>query len=224
MFRTKNANPVISYLNLRRLIGYVGILLPLVCFLGGKLFANLPIQQSISFYYHTNVRDFFVGLLVGVSLLLITYKGYEVIDDIVSTITGIFGLGIVIFPCLLAKEVKCPIGFFQLKPDCSNILHIACSVFFFGLLAVNSFFLFTLTDKKKEMSNNKKKRNIIYKVCGILISITLIAMIIIVLTVNEQIVEEKRIVFVFETIMLVSFGVSWLVKGETILRDPKLKK
>jgi uncharacterized protein YacL len=153
-----------------------------------------------------------------------TYKGYEVIDDIVSTITGIFGLGITIFPCLLAKEVNTPIGFFQLNPKLSDILHIACSVFFFVLLAVNSLFLFTLTDKKKEMSNNKKKRNIVYKVCGILILISLIAMIIIVLTVNKQIVEEKRIVFVFETIMVVSFGVSWLVKGETILRDPKLKK
>jgi uncharacterized protein YacL len=201
----------------------LGILLPLVCFLGGKLFASLPIQQSISFYYHTNVQDYFVGLLVGVSLFLITYKGPEVIDNFVSTITGFFGLMIIIFPCLLAKEVKTPIGFFQLNPDISDKLHMICSVFFFVLLAVNSLFLFTLTDKKKEMSNNKKKRNIVYRVCGILILISIIALVIL-FKVNEQIVEEKRIVFIFETIMVVSFGVSWLVKGETILRDPKLKK
>jgi Mn2+/Fe2+ NRAMP family transporter len=162
--------------------------------------------------------------MVGVSLLFITYKGYEVIDDIVSTITGFFGLGIVIFPCLLAEEVKCRIGFFRLNPDLSDNLHIACSVFFFVLLAVNSLFLFTLTDKKKEMPNSKRKRNKVYKVCGIFILISLIALGIIWLTVNKQIVEEKRIVFVFETIMVVSFGVSWLVKGETIFRDPKLKK
>jgi len=222
--KKKNPNPLISHVTLRMWIGILGILLPAVCGLGGWLRASLDLQQSISFYYHTNVRDYFVGILVVVSLFLITYKGYEVIDDIVSTITGIFGLGITIFPCLLAKEVKMPIGFFQLNPDISNILHIICSAFFFVLLAVNSLFLFTLTDKKKEMSNNKKKRNIVYIVCGILILISIIALGIILLIVNKQIVEEKRIVFVFETIMVVSFGVSWLVKGETILRDPKLKK
>jgi len=224
MFRTKNANPVISYLNLRRLIGILGILLALVCYLGGKLFAGLPIQPSISDYYHTNVRDLFVGLLVGVSLFLMTYKGYEVVDNIVSTITGISGLGIAIFPCLLAEGVKTPIGFFQVDPNFSYTLHKICTVIFLLLLAGNSYFLFTLTDKTKEMSNNKKKRNIVYKVCGILIFISLIALVIIKLKVRPQIVEQYSIVFVLETIMLVSFGVSWLVKGETILRDPNLKK
>jgi len=222
--RTKNDNRVISYINLRRLIGIVGISLPLVCFLGGKLFSSLPLQRSISFYYHTNIGDFFVGLLVVVSLFLMTYKGYEVIDDFLTTITGFFGLMIVTFPCLLAKGDKTPIGFFQLNPVISDTLHQICSVFFFGLLAVNSFFLFTLTDKKKEMSNNKGKRNRVYKACGILMWITLIALIIIVRKVDEQIVEEKRIVFYLETIMVVSFAVSWIVKGEWIWGDPKLKK
>jgi hypothetical protein len=224
MFRTKNANPVISYLNLRNLIGILGILLALVCYLGGKLFAGLPIQPSISNYYHTNVRDLFVGLLVAVSLFLMTYKGYEVIDNIVSTVTGISALGIAIFPMLRAVGDKTPIGFFQVDPNFSYTLHKIFTVIFLLLLAGNSYFLFTLTDKTKEMSTNKKKRNIVYKVCGILIFISLIALVIIKLKVRPQIVEQYSIVFVLETIMLVSFGVSWLVKGGTILRDPKLKK
>jgi len=173
--------------------------------------------------------------MVVVSLFLITYKGYEVIDNIISTITGIFGLGIVIFPCLLDKEVqtpigcllstevKCPIGFFQRNPDISDFLHIVCSVIFFLLLAVNSFFLFTLTDKKKEMSNNKKKRNIVYRVCGIVIFISLIVLGTLFI-VNRQILEEKSIIFVLETIMVVSFGVSWIVKGGRGFKDPKSKK
>jgi cell division protein FtsW (lipid II flippase) len=204
-------------------IGILGILLPLVCWLGGKLYASLPLQQSISFYYHTNVQDFFVGILVVVSLFLISYKGYEVIDDIISTITGILGLGVVIFPCLLAKEVKTPIGFFQLNPDISDEIHMYCSVIFFLLLSANSFFLFTQTDKKKERTKNKKKRDIVYRVCGLLIFILTIALVIL-FEVNRQILEENSIVFYLETIMVVSFGVSWIVKGETIWRDPKSEK
>jgi len=218
--REKNPNPLISHVTLRRWIGILGILLPAVCGLGGWLWASLFLQQSISFYYHTNVRDYFVGILVVVSLFLITYKGYEKRDNILTTITGIFGLGVVTFPCLLDKEVGCPIGFFQLNQECSNTIHQICSVFFFGLLAANSYFLFTKTDKKKELWVNKGKRNFLYKACGILMGITLAALIVIV-EVNEHFVEENNIVFWFETIMVVSFAVSWLVKGETIWRDPK---
>jgi len=233
--RKKNVNFIISYINLRRLIGILGILLPVVCFFGGWLRASLPLQQSISFYYHTNVRDYFVGVLVLVSLFLITYKGHEVRDNILTTITGFFGLGVVTFPCLLDKEIKtsidcllstgvgCPIGFFQLNPECSDNIHMICSVFFFFLLAANSYCLFTLTDETKEMTDNKKKRNRVYKACGIVMGISLITLVILYKCFNKF-VEENRIVFYLETIMVVSFGVSWLVKGETFFRDPKSKK
>ncbi|MEJ2664743.1 MAG: DUF998 domain-containing protein, partial [Spirochaetia bacterium] len=84
MFRKKNRSIIISYIALRRLIGILGMLLPFICILGGLLFAALYVEPSISDYYYTNMRDFFVGLLFGVSLFLITYKGYELIDDIVT--------------------------------------------------------------------------------------------------------------------------------------------
>jgi len=221
MLRIKNVNPVISYFILRRLIGILGILLALVCYGGGRLFSDLSLQPSISFYYYTNVRDLFVGLLVGVSMFLITYKGYEVIDNIVSNITGMVGLGIAIFPCLFSKEVTMSVGFFQFNPELSNTLHLICSASFFVLLALNSLFLFTLTDKNKEMTENKKKRNKVYITCGIIILASLISLVFIKLTVDPKIIDEKKIVFIFEAVMLVSFGISWLVKGETIWRDPK---
>ena len=134
LLRLKNSNPVISFINLRRLIGILGMALPFVCIFGGFVFAQLEIQPSISFYYYTNVRDVFVGILVGVSMFLISYRGYEHIDALISNITGLTGLGIAIFPCFNTIFEK--VGFFQLEIKVSNIVHtVSAGLFFFRLFA-----------------------------------------------------------------------------------------
>ena len=217
MMRLKNSNPVISFINLRRLIGILGMALPLVCILGGLFFARLNIQPSISFYYYTNVRDAFVGILIGVSMFLISYRGYEYIDDLISNITGLTGLGIAIFPCLNAAFEK--VGFFQLEPKISNIVHAICAGAFFLLLAVNSIFIFTLTDKKRNMSKNKMRRNAIYIVCGIIILLSMLFLVVLHIKYFQEKLDTNIYVFILETIMLEAFGISWLVKGETILKD-----
>jgi hypothetical protein len=33
------------------------------------------------------------------------YKGYEKIDDVINTLTGIAGLGICLFPCVTTSDV-----------------------------------------------------------------------------------------------------------------------
>lgn len=218
MFRKKNKNIIISYISLRRLIGILGMLLPFICVLGGFLFSDLPVRSSISSYYHTNMRDFFVGLLVGVSLFLLTYKGYERIDNIVTSIIGLTGLGIAIFPCLNSISLTEPVGIFQISPAISNKIHLACAFIFFFLLAINSIFLFTLSKSKKiPKTRNKKIRNYIYVGCGIIILLSLLILFVRSLVGAE--VENSKTLLVFETIMLLAFGISWLVKGETLFKD-----
>lgn len=221
--RAKNINPTISFINLRKLIGILGMILPLACYLGGKLFSGLNLQPSISSYYYTNARDIFVGVLVGVSMFLVTYRGYELIDDIVSTTTGIAGLGIAIFPCLLQKVKFDEVGLFQIIATRSNILHTLCAGIFFTLLAVNSIFIFTLTDKKSSMTKNKKIRNIVYIACGVIIIVTIVVMVVLNIVFKEAGLENSPIIFILETILLEAFGISWLVKGKTILKDKRVK-
>lgn len=215
MFRKRNRSIIISYLSLRRLIGILGILLPFICVLGGLLFSDLPIRSSISSYYHTNMRDFFVGLLAGVSLFLITYKGYERIDNIVTGIIGFTGLGVAIFPCLNSLASKELVGIFQINPIISNKIHLVCAFTFFFLLAINSIFIFTLTKSKNiPKTRNKKIRNYIYIGCGIIILLSL-AILLIRALVGVEVENDKTLLFL-ETIMLVAFGTSWLVKGKTL--------
>jgi heme A synthase len=209
-------NLSLSYKSLRRLIGILGILLPFVCVLGGYLITQTPIQQSISIYYYTNMRDFFVGLMFLVSLFLITYKGYQVIDSIVTSVTGVFGLGIPLFPCFSEAFKNQKVGLFQIVSTTSDIIHLTCAASFFTLLALNSIFLFTRTENPGQQKN---KRNIIYVVCGIVMLLCLLGILIAFIKHDTILINDYNLVLICETIALMAFGISWLVKGETLFAD-----
>lgn len=215
--RTGSDRIIISYKALRRLIGILGILLPFICMLGGWLFANDSVQPSISLYYYTNMRDFLVGLLFVVSLFLMTYKGTFNIDMVVTTITGIAGLCVATFPCYNEQYEGQRVGIFQLYPETSNVVHLTCAALFFLLLAINSYFLFTrIIDA---VTPQKLKRNTIYRVCGIVIFGCLIGLFVSMIFLTPEQRANIRIVLILETIALLAFGVSWLVKGQTIWPD-----
>ena len=65
----------------------------------------------------------------------------------------------------------------------------------------------------------KKKRNIIYIICGCVILAMMILLLIVMLV--PSLIPFIGIVFVLESICLVAFGISWLVKGETLFKDEK---
>jgi len=214
-----------SYLELRKAIGILGMALPFILLIGGLIFGNKSLQYSISHYYHTNMRDFFIGLLFCISLFLVTYQGYKWYDNLITVIIGITGFGTALFPSLIGKASKCIepvstdyIGMFHLHYEVSNIIHGISAISFFLLLAINSFVIFTKSNNVP-MTENKKKRNLIYRICGIIIFISLIALLIFYLTIGLEKMICYKIPFFIETIMLLAFGFSWLVKGETFYKD-----
>ncbi|HCT31174.1 MAG TPA: hypothetical protein DIW31_10700 [Bacteroidales bacterium] len=212
-----NKDVVISYKLLRRLIGFLGILLPLICISFGWFFGDYSIQQSISIYYYTNVRDFLVGVLFVMSLFLMTYKGAYRIDNWITTITGIAGLCIAVFPCYNHKYETIRVGLFQLYPEVSNYFHLSAAALFFLLLAINSIFLFTR--KVGVTTKQKLKRNVVYITCGIIILISFLGLVISMFVFSYEQRFENKIVLLFEAIALLAFGISWLVKGQTIIPD-----
>ena len=141
------------------MLGWLGMLLPWIVVL---LIGYFP--DSISATWYTNACTVFMIILGSASLLLISYKGYEKIDDILLTCSGVAGLGVCLFPCSITS-VQGKVGTFLLDSEISNIIHFVCAIVFFGLLAYNSFFLFT--KGTGEMTKKKKIRNVIYRVCGI---------------------------------------------------------
>lgn len=101
-------------------------------------------------------------ILGAAGILLINYNGYDRHDAIICTLAGIFGLFICLFPC--ESNDYAFVGTFNMPSHISGWIHNISAVIFFGLLAYNSICLFTKS--AGEMTEEKKKRNLIYKVCG----------------------------------------------------------
>jgi hypothetical protein len=144
---------------LRIVVAVLGMALPWIV---AALIGYFP--DSISATYYTNAGTVFVIILGWASGLLVCYKGYELIDDIVFTLSGIFGFGICLFPCWIPGGSG-KIGTFKVDVLASNTIHMICALCFFALIAYASFFLFTKSSG--EMTKQKKIRNIIYRVCGV---------------------------------------------------------
>ncbi|WP_290943458.1 hypothetical protein [Fibrobacter sp.] len=194
---------------IRNLAGFLGMILPWIALVGASIVAKAKPEAipddfwetlSISATYY--LTPSLTGILTTAAIVLMCYKGYDWKDELVTTISGIFGLMVVVFPCdcSLAKGT---VGFFQLPVSVSDKIHCTAAVLFFLLLAINSIFLFTLGESN---TPQKRIRNIIYKVCGIGMFSTLILLLLP--------IEFSAKIFVVETIALTFFGVSWLVKGQ----------
>ena len=65
---------VLSYLGLRRAVGYIGIGLPFVLLFGKLLVQGGPLPGSISAYYYSDMRNVLVGALCAVAIFLISYR------------------------------------------------------------------------------------------------------------------------------------------------------
>lgn len=209
---------MINTTRLRATIGWLGMLLPWIVLILSSIWGYadsyiIPDSISATYYINSCITPFMI-ILGSAGLLLFSYKGYGKIDDIICSIAGVFALGVCLFPCSLKglNEVWSElagltyVGTFQLPYVISGILHNICAIGFFGLLAYNSLFLFTRTGG--EMTTNKKKRNIIYKVCGIGMIVSFLAI------VPISIFEWWGGVWIVETIALAFFGISWLTKAD----------
>lgn len=223
---------MIGYKWLRRLIGIVGLALPFVLIIVNAIVAPGPLPGSISAYYYSSdaTRNILVGAMCAVGVFLSTYRGYDR-DYIPVRIAAIFSTGVAWFPTLPAD------------PDTFDkvigILHGIFAGLMFLSLAYISIFLFTRTkpwnvktskvmneDKTESivtmvspiaiMTPRKIQRNYIYRTCGI---VMLVAMVLIPVLTRVTAIDFLHPMYWLETVVIVAFGISWLVKGETILRD-----
>jgi drug/metabolite transporter (DMT)-like permease len=209
---------VISYRALRRAIGVLGILLPLLVTVMARVFGQTGCQPSISAYFHTTAREVFVGVLAVVGAFLISYKGFDSTDSRASNLAGVAALCVAAFPCKSGLAGP-KIGIFQLPQAWSNPIHFLTAAVLFATLAGISAFLFTRTDAPAAMTRQKKSRNVVYRTCAVVMALALLEIAASSLLMTEPKQNLYRTTLLGETIALLAFGVSWLVKGETILRD-----
>ena len=196
---------------IRNIIGFLGMILPWVALLGTFLVSK-NIELSDDFWSNLSISATYyltpalTGILTTAAVVLMCYDSYEPIDDIITTLSGVCGLLIVLFPCHCCVSPD-KVGLFQLPANISHIIHSVSAVCFFLLLAFNSLFLFTKSkDKEINQTKQKKTRNIIYRICGYGMLAALILM--------PLPIHFFAKTFIVETIALTFFGISWLVKGQ----------
>jgi hypothetical protein len=197
------------YLRIRNLCGWLSILLPWLALLsaGIKPDKETGWWWSISATYYQS--DILVGILCTASIILISYIGYERIDNIINKLTGLCGLGIILFPCKVGWIPDgTPVGFFQLPIELSQIFHQSFSILFFLFAAFNSLFLFTRHEET--MTDRKKVRNTIYRICGW----GMLGIEALLVTLGIIFGTPAWFVMVLEIPLLHLLGFTWLVKGE----------
>ncbi len=194
-------NKVVSFLTFRKVIGFIGLLLPLAVIVGSGF---RPVLPTISHYYHSQSGDIFVGALIICGIFLLCYKGFDKKDDIICNIAGTAVIVTALFPELGDSRQY----FMQLvNARTAQAIHFVGAFVTFGSLGYMSFFQFS--------KSFDVKMNMLHKFLGSIMFICLGAAVVInAIPNNYEIVHNGRILFILETVLLGAFGVSWLIKGK----------
>lgn len=208
---------VISYLRVRKALGWLGVGFPIVLVIGG-LVAESRILPSISDYYHSIMRDIFVGSLFAIGVFLISYRGHPLkdgewfSDDFVATLAGLSAFGVALFPNESGGRDQTETLSQQLMGfDWAAIGHYVSAVIFLGTLAYFCLVKFARTAQPK--------RRRIYRFCGWFIlggGVLATAASMVKLygpSGWSAAITDLKIIFWIETLGILAFGISWLVKG-----------
>lgn len=202
--RPSDEGELVSYRTLRRVVGMLGVTLPIVLAIWGfALNGSMQLQPSISDYYALRTRDALVGVLFTIAWFLFTYRGYDRRDDVAGDFACVFALGVALFP--------------NSGTGGEQIIHFTAATGLFLVLAYFSYFLFTQTSG--HVTPEKRIRNRIYRGCGVAIVICIALIGAYHALSASSPVSRLSPVFWLETFALWAFGVSWFVKGETVFKD-----
>jgi len=222
--RASSKNPaVLSYYTMRRAVGLIAVSLPFALAAGSILASLLApdhalphplLQRSISDYYYTSMRDYYVGSLCAIGAFLACSRGYDMRDEILGYLAGFFTFGVAFCPSFNPRSNH----FTELDVE-FGFIHTVFAALMFLALAYFCLFLFRKSSPEKPVTRRKRHRNRVYGACGFGMIVCMFAMVGLTL---RGIVERRHPspwLFWCETVALGAFGVAWLTKGEGILRD-----
>jgi uncharacterized membrane protein HdeD (DUF308 family) len=198
---------VLSYLALRKAVGWVALGLPFALVIPWAVLGN-PLPTSISAYYYTGMRNLFVGSLCAIGMFNMCCRGYDWQDVAAGVFSAMCAIGVAFFPTSPTEGAT---------PHQRHIgnAHFIFAALLFLTLAYFCFFLFTNTAEKGKETRKKLHRNRVYRICGGVILASIALIVLFKLTDHPYLVGGLGAMFCFETTALLAFGVAWLVKGET---------
>ena len=202
-------NPALSYRNMRAIIGYVGLTLPVVLLLAGAVDGH--VESSLSAYYYTRVGNVFTGALCVIGIFLLAYRLTSwAIDNVATTLAGIAALGVAFFH---AAPRNATLSQLRLAD-----VHLTCAAALFILLGAISLFIFP-----RDVLPNQRWRANWYMALGALIWLSIILM----PTLNwlaGSFYDNNHVFIILETVCVMAFAVSFILKGHGQPSDPSFDK
>jgi len=158
---------IISYANMRKFVGWLGLSLPFILPAGYVIFfSRHDFPGSISGYYYTGMRNYLVGALCVLGVLFVGYDAYhDRLDFWITNLAGIFAVGVAFFPTEppAASAHQMDIGH----------VHFAFAALLFTMLAIMAL-RFSKTDPDGTPTSQKSRRNVIYRTCAALIAASML--------------------------------------------------
>lgn len=208
---------VMSYHRVRRALGVLGLALPFAL-LAGAWATQVGIQPSISDFYHTFLRDLFVGIMFAIGVFLISYKGYprrldeRASDNAIATLAGLAAFGVALFPNEGPLPDPVTVSQVLIGPHWTVHVHFVSAIVFFWLLAMFCFVKFA--------RGAGRARRVVYYICGSVIVLAL-GLVVVFSVLREMGTQDQRAwiegtkaIFWAEALGIWAFGISWLTKGK----------
>lgn len=230
--RAERNELIISYLFLRKTVGWIGCLLPVVLCLSSLFYGDRP--YSMSGYYYTHMRDVFVGALCALGVFLVAYAGYDELDRWITNIAGACAIGVAFFP---TKPAVCAANAGACVAPAVRHLSLAQQVvgdihLFFATVTFTALGLMALRFAKPGptpqrvawqarirhglgLAGPRAGASTVYRSCGIaILSCVVLAALSNLLPASVK--AHVPLLFIFEAVAVFGFGVSWFVKGRAL--------
>jgi uncharacterized membrane protein YozB (DUF420 family) len=201
-----------TYFSLRIGIAILAFAFPPLLLLGG-LVIGIPWQDSMSAYYHashgdSSMRDWFVGILFGVAVFLILYRGYRPLENWLLNVGGVFAVGVAIFPMS-----------WECASNCKWSPHGFCAVAFFLCLAAVCIFCARDTLQLIKDPVRRRRYQVLYSVLGLMMVVLPLAAWLV-----TTVFEPSKVTFCIETAGIAAFSAYWLTKSKELEESQMDKK
>lgn len=195
-----------SFLVQRRGMALLAALFPLAFLASSFVLHRTTFQTSISAYYWTRdlERNVFVGVLCAISVFLILYKGYNLLEDRVLDLAGISAGGVAFFPM-------------DQLGDCASSglsVHGAFAVTFFACVFYVCIFMSEKSLPDIKDPTQRQRFRTAYRWCsGVMVASVAAALLYRFLPKNwSQGLCEQSAIFWFEAFGVWAFSAFWYIK------------
>jgi hypothetical protein len=206
---------VMSYLGIRRSLGLLAFLLPLVLGPFGYFILGIDIQENMSSYYHTPLRDFFVGSVCAMGTFLFCYYGYDSLENWTGNLAALSAMGVAFCPLDPDSD---PLN----QSTISGYIHTFSGGIFFTSLAIFSLYHFPRGHFGLRLKTRDGQRDAVYLATGATIvgcMILMGAQLFLVPAPLKALLNDFKFLFWMEWIAIWAFSAAWLVKGQALFAD-----